>query len=542
MESRTTSLTLDRKGRLEIEPSHPPRQRATERVANWREVFLGFDPESAINEASRCIQCPGAPCMVACPLHNDIPGALWLIEHGDPGAAGDVFRRTSNMPEICSRVCPQEKLCEGACAVGRNGAGRPVQIGKLEQFCADYLLRNDSRPARQVDATQPTIAVVGAGPAGLAAAEELALVGHPVTVYDAWPVAGGNLRYGIPSFKLDKSLIDARIARLEALGVSFRPNARLGVDITVDDLLKVNAAVFLAYGASGANRLGVPGEELPGVYSATEFLVRANLDPADRPAALQAPLSVGSRVTVIGGGDTAMDCVRSALRLGVPDVACVYRRSEAEMPGRIEERRYARDEGAEIHFLAAPIRILGDGQVSAVEFIRMGLAEPDQSGRRSVRPIEGSEFTIPADMVVVAAGYRVEDGVLEVGTGIDTGRGAIVVVDAESGRTSRPGVFAGGDLTTGASLVVTAVAAGRRAARAIHESARSESFEPRPSTVPPRHLNLTTLRLWRDALTAEAERLAASLTDVGVEGRRMEIEFELELIDDRLREIAHASD
>ncbi|MBI3965827.1 MAG: NAD(P)-dependent oxidoreductase [Chloroflexi bacterium] len=470
MQSRTTSLALDRKERLATPPQPAPRQPAVERTHNWNEVFLGFDPDSARAEAQRCIQCPAAPCTKACPLHNDIPGAFWHLERGDTLSAAEVFRQTSNMPEICGRVCPQEKLCEGACVVGRNGRAKPVQIGKLEQFCADFQRRHQGLPLATVAPSTPTVAIVGAGPAGLAAAEELVRLGHAVTVLDAWPRPGGTLRYGIPSFKLDKTIIDAKVAQLEAMGVEFVTSMRLHPELGVRHLLDVGyGAVFLAFGAVSGNRLGIPGEDLSGVHGATEFLVRANLSPSELPAAFQNPLSVGERVIVIGGGDTAMDCVRSAVRLGAKTVSCVYRRSEAEMPGRKEERQYAREEGVQFHFLAAPLRLLGEVSVGAVEFIGMELAEPDARGRRSVRPVAGSEFTIAADTVVVAAGYHVDETMAEALEGVETRSDGVVVVNSETGATNVPGVFAGGDLTSGPDLVVTAVAAGRRAARAIHE-------------------------------------------------------------------------
>jgi glutamate synthase (NADPH/NADH) small chain len=390
------------------------------------------------------------------------------------------------------------------------------------------------------------MAIVGAGPAGLAAAEELAKLGHPVTVFDNWPRPGGNLRYGIPSFKLAKHVVDAKISQLEALGVQFTPATRLGENLDLAGVLERGfVAVFLAYGASQGNRLDVPGEELTGVYAATDFLVRANLETSDLPDGQQGRIDVGQRVVVIGGGDTAMDCVRSALRLGAREVTCAYRRSEREMPGRTEERGYARDEGAQIVFLAAPRRIVGNGRVSAIELVRMELSEPDGSGRASVRPIDGSEFTLPADTVVVAAGYQVEAEPAQALPGVVLGRGGVVAVEHPSCRTSVPGVFAGGDLTTGPSLVVTAVAAGRRAAQEMHEY--GAQAKPAPAARPPRphhQLDLATLSLWRTDLVAEAERIRQSgpILDAPAEHRLQQVEFELELIEERIREAAGGND
>ncbi|MBI2941484.1 MAG: NAD(P)-dependent oxidoreductase [Chloroflexi bacterium] len=469
MQTKAPSLGIDRKGRLQIPPQPAPRQPAEERVRNWAEVFLGFDLDTAVVEASRCLHCPAAPCVKACPLRNDIPGALELLEAGDPIAAADVFRKTSNLPEVCGRVCPQERLCEGSCVVGRSKTGKPVQIGKLEQFCADTQRAQHGLPAPAVLFGDAPVAIVGAGPAGIAAAEELTRLGHPVTVYDAWPRPGGILRFGIPRFKLDIEIVDAKVAQLEAMGVRVVPESRLGPGFGISDVFALgHAAIFLAVGASAGNRLNIPGEDLPGVYSATEFLMRVNANPADRPDGNRDPLEAGQHIVVVGAGDTAMDCVRSAVRLGARAVTCVYRRSEAEMPGRREERRYAHEEGVQFHFLASPVRALGETHVRAVEFVRMELGEPDSSGRRSVRPIAGSEFTIEVDTLVVAAGYRVDATVVKGIPHLAIRDASIVMADPETGETNLPGVFAGGDLTRGPDLVVTAVADGRRAARAIH--------------------------------------------------------------------------
>jgi glutamate synthase (NADPH/NADH) small chain len=465
--------------RLAISVQPVPKQDPEERKRNFEETYLGFDLNAARIEASRCIQCPSAPCQEACPVHNDIPGALALIEAGDILGAADKFRETSNLPEMCGRLCPQEKLCEGACVVGfaiRPGGKQepPVTIGKLEAFCTDYQrqqLGGYPMPRYMPEPTGFKVAVIGSGPAGLAVAEQLADKGHSVTVYEYWPEPGGVLVYGIPNFKMRKNIVDEYIAHLEAMGVRFICNTYVGRDITIDELFQQGFhAVFIGTGAGVGNEMGIEGEDLEGVYSATEFLVRGNLAPEMLPERLRTPLPKLNDVVVIGGGDTSMDCVRTAVRLGAQNVTCVYRRTEAEMLGREEERKNAREEGVRFEMLTLPTRILGDenGRVRAVECQRMQLGEPDETGRRRPIPVPGSEFVIPADAVVIAIGYGADPVVPQTTSGIRTDRKAFIQVD-EKGRTTRPGVFAGGDNVNGADLVVTALADGRRAAEAIHE-------------------------------------------------------------------------
>jgi len=471
-------MPCDNHRRLAI-PAQPVRkQDPAVRVRNWDEVFLGFDLETARLEAERCIHCPDAPCQQACPLGNNIPQALYLLEQGDVIGAANVFRQTSNLPEMCGRLCPQESLCEGACVVGfaiRPGAlgpQPPVQIGKLEAFVADYqrrLLGGWPRPAEKAPPTGMAVAVVGSGPAGLAVAEELTKRGHSVTVYESWPKPGGVLRYGIPSFKMRKELLQEYLAYLEELGVAFVCNTVIGRDLTVDDLFAAGFhAVFLGHGASVGGRLRIPGEDLRGVFQATEFLVRGNLPPEDLPPRMREPLDIGRHVVVIGGGDTSMDCVRTAVRLGAETVTLVYRRTEAEMMGREEERRHAREEGVQFMFLTAPVRFLGEkGRLKSVELRRMELGPPDESGRRSPVPVPGSEFTLPADTAVIAIGYEGDEAIIRATPGLRAYGKHLIRVDRETYQTSRPGVFAGGDNVNGADLVVTALADGRRAAQAI---------------------------------------------------------------------------
>lgn len=453
------------------------KQDAEARKKNWNEVFLGFDVEHARIEAMRCLHCPTAPCQEACPVHNDIPGAFALLERGDVHGAAQKFRETSNLPELCGRLCPQERLCEGECVVAfaiRPGSHQepPVAIGKLEAFVTDYQRENGGMPLPELPPpTGLRVAVVGAGPAGMAVAEELAKLGHASTIYDAWPEPGGVLLYGIPSFKLGKDILQAKVRYLEDLGVGFVGNTWVGKDVTIDDLLSTGFdAVFVGTGAGVGGTLAIPGEELRGIHAATEFLVRGNLRPEQLPPHLREPIEVGKNVVVIGGGDTSMDCVRTAVRLGAEHVSCIYRRTEAEMPGRSEEREHARQEGANFQFLTIPLRFIGDGtgHVAGVECQRMELAEPDESGRKRPVPVPHSEFVIAADTVAIAIGYNADPIIKDAAPGVATNRWNLVQVHPETLATSRPGVFAGGDNVNGADLVVTALADGRRAAAAIH--------------------------------------------------------------------------
>ena len=459
--------TVDRKGRLAIPPQPIPKQAPDERVSNWNEVYLGFSLGAAAREANRCIQCPAAPCVKACPLGNDIPGALAELESGNPVAAARRFRLTSPMPEVCGRLCPQERLCEGACVVGKRS--RPVAIGKLEAFSADFEYTHAGR--REPDAARPSgrrVAVIGSGPAGLVAAEELTLRGHAVEVFDRWPQPGGLLAYGIPAFKLPKDKVWRHVSRLERMGVRFSAGVEV-TDATVRGWLEGRFnAIFVSHGASLGRRLGIPGEDLDGIHLATPFLSRLNLPPELLPLDLQHGFQLGRRVIVIGGGDTAMDCARSALRAGATDVFCVYRRSEAEMPGRLEERKNADEEGVRFHYLAAPVALLGDaqGRVRGVRFQKVELGPPDASGRARPQPVEGSDFELAADTVVVAAGYEVDPRPVSGLVGVSLSQGQTIGADM-SGRTGNPAVFAAGDNVRGADLVVTALADAKRAAVSI---------------------------------------------------------------------------
>jgi len=463
---------VDRKARLQIPAQKIPKQDPNVRVLNWSEVYLPLDLDTAKVEAERCIQCPAAPCQVACPVGNDIPRALWELEQGDPVKAADIFHETSNMPEMCGRLCPQERLCEGHCVVGNKA--KPVAIGRLEAFVADWR-RHEMIPLRAVaNHSGKRVAVVGAGPAGLSVAEDLARLGHSITVFDNWPATGGVLRYGIPDFKLEKRVIDEKIEVLSELPIEFVMNTRIaldgarGVDALFDDGYE---AIYLGHGASIGNPLDVQGAELTGVHQATEFLSRANLPPSELPESMREPLHAGRRVVIIGGGDTSMDCSRTAIRLGAREVTLVYRRTEKEMVGREEERQHAREEGVRFEFLAAPVKLLGTpaGRVRAVQLVRMELGPPDESGRRRPQPVPGSEFTLEADTVVLAIGYNADEAVAASAKDLATDKWGLIVIDRATGQTNRPGIYAGGDNVNGADLVVTALRDAKVAARAMHD-------------------------------------------------------------------------
>lgn len=459
---------IDRKARLKIPSQLPAKQPAEERIHNWHEVSFLFDPEIAKTEATRCIQCPAAPCQKACPVHNDIPGSFWLLEQGHFNEAADVFRETSELPEMCGRLCPQERLCEGHCVVGKNAP--PVAIGKLETFVTEWQRKHGSPHIDEAPApTGFNVAVVGAGPAGIGCAERLAKAGHRVVMYDAWPQPGGLLLYGIPTFKLNKRTVARKFEDLARLGVEVVGSTRVGEDVAIEGLAEQYDAVFLGFGAPENAKLGIPNEDAPGVHQATEFLVRANLPTDVLPESMREPLPDFHNVVVIGGGDTSMDCVRSAIRLGTEAVTLIYRRTEAEMQGRTEERRHAREEGVRFEFLTMPVEVLVDsmGAVAGLRCRRMQLGEPDESGRARPQPIEGSEFDIVADAIVTAIGYNADPSWGDHAPEVKRDRWGRIIVDPESMRSTQRGVFAGGDNVNGADLVVTALADGQKAAAAI---------------------------------------------------------------------------
>jgi glutamate synthase (NADPH/NADH) small chain len=481
MIERPNSKAIDRKRRLALPEADLPLRPSEERARDFGEAYGDWDLDTARAEAERCIQCPAAPCVKACPLGNDIPYALWLLEHGEVEAAASVFRATNTMPEICGRVCPQSELCEGVCPYTKQGRP-PVPIGRLEAFVAD---RSPRTGHGLVAPTGHRAAVVGAGPAGLTVAEILAKRGHSVTVFEAWPAPGGILRYGIPKFKMSHDLVDRQMAGLDGLDVTFVPSTFIGLERSVDDLLDEGfETVFLGIGAGIHREPLLDGADLPGVLQATPFLVRANVDACHRSPALREQATVGRRVAVIGGGDTAMDCVRTALRLGAEEVTCWYRRTEDEMPGNPRDRALAREEGARFEWLVQPVRFRrgANGGLGFMDCMRMELGEPDPSGRRRPVPIEGSEFSQEVDTVVLALGYLADDRAVEAAAGVQCDDRHLIVTDVETGATTRQGVYAGGDAVLGPALVVTAVAQGRCAAEAMDRyMTESRSLEPAAS-------------------------------------------------------------
>lgn len=464
------SLAIDRKLRARAVSRGAVTRPPQERIRDFEDVVVPLTPELAMLEASRCVQCPDpAPCVQACPAHNDIPTAMWLIENGKFIEAAELYRQTSSMPEICGRVCPQEQLCQGSCAHAKPN--QAVMTGPLEAFVADYQRRNGGVSIPVGRPTGKKIAIVGAGPAGLSCAEQLVQMGHQVTIFEAKPAAGGLLTYGIPNFKLPKTVVFDRVRDLERAGVKFVFNTYIGKDLTVDDLIADGyLAVFIGVGTLVDAPMEVPGEDLPGVYKATDFLMRANVELDLLPEERRVRPQVGKKVVVIGGGDTASDCLRTALRLGAAEVTCLYRRTVNEMPGGRHDRELAIEEGAQYQFLTQPIRFIPgeDGRLARIECIRMQLGEPDKKGRRRPVPIEGSNFIVEADTAVLALGYWPDPIIGKTTPGLETDQWGLILADPKTGATSRREVFAGGDGVTGPSLVVHAMVAGRNAAHAIH--------------------------------------------------------------------------
>ena len=457
---------------MDIMKKHPAREQAPEaRVKNFFEVSLGYDEETAVEEAQRCLNCKNKPCMAACPVNVKIPEFISLVKERKFLEAYDAIRDTSALPAICGRVCPQESQCESKCIRGIKG--EPVGIGRLERFVADYAMEHDAPDAVPAADNGIKVAVVGSGPAGLTCAGDLRKLGYDVTVFEALHTPGGVLVYGIPEFRLPKKLVRREIAKLENMGVKIITDMVVGRTVTLDELLNEEgyAAAFIGSGAGLPRFQNIPGENLNGVYSANEFLTRINLMRAyDFPNA-DTPVRRGKRVAVVGGGNVAMDAARCAMRLGAEHVSIVYRRSESEMPARLEEIHHAKEEGIEFKLLTNPIEVLGDenGSVRAIRCIEMELGEPDASGRR--RPVEkqGSEFDMDVDTVIIAIGNSPNPLIRNTTPGLDTTKWGGIVVNEETLETSRENVYAGGDAVTGAATVILAMGAGKTAAKAIHE-------------------------------------------------------------------------
>jgi glutamate synthase (NADPH/NADH) small chain len=461
---------LPAKERLAIPRAHMPELDAGLRSRNFAEVNLGLDLDAAVQEAKRCIQCTHRPCVAGCPVGVSIPEVLDALACEDLPTAARILRGDNALPAVCGRVCPQETQCEAKCVRGVKGDA--VAIGYLERFVADWAmahrsqLSDEPRPAP----TGKRVAIVGAGPAGLTAAGELARAGHDVTVFEALHDTGGVLRYGIPEFRLPKEIIDTEVSRLTSLGVTIDCNVIIGKTLTLDQLREEFNAVFIANGAGLPAMMDVPGENLKGVYSANELLTRVNLMEAGRNPAATTPVIHGKNVAVIGGGNTAMDCVRTARRLGAQRAMIVYRRSEAEMPARVEEIKHAKEEGVEFVMLTAPLEIVADenGWASRLHCQRMELGPPDESGRRKPVPVAGSEFDLPADVVVNAIGTRANPLLTASAPDLALNRWGNIIAD-DTGATNLAGVFAGGDMVRGGATVILAMGDGKQAAAAISD-------------------------------------------------------------------------
>ena len=462
---------------------HPmPVQEPTERNKNFKEVALGYDAQTAIDEAKRCLNCKNKPCVSGCPVGIDIPRFIAFTAAGDFESAYETISQSSSLPAVCGRVCPQETQCEGKCTRGIKAGCEAVGIGYLERFVADYhnarKNKNEGGALFSGGENKKKVAVIGSGPAGLTCAGELAKAGYSVTVFEALHVAGGVLVYGIPEFRLPKSIVRGEVENLLAMGVKIETDMVIGKVISLEELKEEYGfdAVFIGSGAGLPRFMGIGGEELVGVYSANEFLTRVNLMKAAEEGA-KTPVQRAKKVVVVGGGNVAMDAARCAKRLGA-EVHIVYRRGEAELPARREEIAHAKEEGIVFDLLTNPVRILPTpqtdrkaadyGRVRAIECVRMQLGEPDSSGRRSPVPVEGSEFTIEADCVIMALGTSPNPLLKNTTAGLETLKRGEIAVD-ENGKTSIEGVYCGGDAATGAATVIKAMGAGKKAAHAIDE-------------------------------------------------------------------------
>lgn len=444
-----------------------PAQDPKARSRNFNEVALGYTEEDAVNEAARCLNCKNPTCMQGCPVQVQIPRFIKCIKEKDFESAISIIKETNSLPAICGRVCPQEDQCEQKCILTKKGD--PVGIGRLERFAADWEREKGVKIPEKPNPIGKKVAIIGSGPAGLTCAGDLAKLGYDVTVFEAFHEAGGVLIYGIPEFRLPKEIVKQEVNFLKELGVKVETDMVMGKVLTVDDLFeKGYEAVFIGTGAGLPKFMGIPGENYLGVYSANEFLTRINLMKAYKFPETDTPVKVGKKVAVIGGGNVAMDSARSALRMGADEVYIIYRRSEAEMPARKEEFEHAKEEGIIFKFLTNPIRIIGDekGWVKGVECIQMELGEPDASGRRRPVPIKGSEFTLDMDTVVIAIGTGPNPLLIQATQGLDLNKYGYIATD-EDGRTSKEGVWAGGDIVTGSATVILAMGAGKKAAQSI---------------------------------------------------------------------------
>ena len=456
------------KPKIKKEAVPMPKQDPKERIHNFNEVALGYTEEQVVAEAERCLQCAKAPCVEGCPVEIDIPLFIQLVRERRFAEAMRKVKEKNSLPAVCGRVCPQEAQCQANCTMGK--VGDPISVGRLERFLADWEREHGYEVPRKSASTDKRVAIVGAGPAGLTAAADLAKLGHEVVIFEALHKPGGVLIYGIPEFRLPKKIVEAEAEYIEKLGVTMKMNAMVGKLYTIKELLEQYDAVFIGTGAGLPRFMRIPGENLSGVYSANEFLIRVNLMKAYDFPRFDTPVIVGEKVAVIGGGNTAMDSARWSLRLGAKEVRIVYRRSRKEMPTRAEEVENAEEEGVVFEFLTNPRKFMGNarGWVKAMECIRMRLGEPDASGRRRPIPIEGSESTMDVDTVIMAIGRTPNPIIQQTTEGLQVTKWGTIVTD-ENGKTSIQGVYAGGDIVTGQATVISAMGAGKKAAKAIHQ-------------------------------------------------------------------------
>jgi glutamate synthase (NADPH/NADH) small chain len=447
-----------------------PKQKPKVRKHNFDEVALGYNEEQALAEANRCLQCPQPKCVGGCPVEIEIPAFIQLLKERKYSEGIRKIREKNSLPAVCGRVCPQEDQCQKNCVLGK--VGEPVSIGRLERFLADWERSRGFQIPEKAPLTGRKVGVIGAGPAGLTVAADLAKLGHEVVLFEALHLPGGVLVYGIPEFRLPKSIVRSEAEYVEKLGVGVRLNCLVGRTYTIPELLKTGFdAIFIGSGAGLPQFMGIPGENLGGIYSANEFLIRVNLMRSYDFPDYDTPIRIGKHVVVIGGGNVAMDSARSALRLGAEEVCIVYRRSREELPARAEEIANAEEEGILCKFLAAPVRYIGDekGCVKAMECICMELGEPDESGRRRPCPVKGSEFVMDVDTVIVAIGRTPNPIIQRTTEGLETTKWGTIVTKDASGKTSIEGVYAGGDVVTGEATVISAMGVGKKAAKAIHE-------------------------------------------------------------------------
>jgi len=450
-----------------------PEQSPKERIKNFNEVPYGYDEQTAIEEAKRCLQCKNRPCVKGCPVEIDIPDFIKQIAEGNIDKAVEVLKTKTSLPAVCGRVCPYENQCEGECTLLK--IGEPVAIGRLERFLADYERKKGAKIPKKEKNTGKKVAVVGAGPAGLTCAGDLVKLGNKVTIFEALHDPGGVLMYGIPEFRLPKEIVKSEVNYISKLGVDINYDVVVGKTITVDELMEDYDAIFIGTGAGLPRWLRIPGENLDGVYSANEFLTRVNMMKAYDFPNYDTPVKIGKVVATFGAGNVAMDCARTSLRLGAEKSYIIYRRSEKEMPARNEEIHHAEEEGVIFKLLTAPVKFIGDekGMLKEVECLKMKLGEPDESGRRRPVPIEGSNFKIKIDTALVAIGQSPNPLIPQTVKDLEIERWGNIKTD-EHGRTSIPGIFAGGDIATGAATVILAMGAGKRAARTINEYLKTE--------------------------------------------------------------------